>query len=351
MPFANGIADFRSDTVTHPTAAMRAAMVDAAVGDDVYREDPTVNALEEEVADLLGKEAALFTPSGTMANQLGIGSQTRPGDEVVCVETAHVRNYEHGGASANFGVSFRTIPSPNGEMTVEAIRQAAAGTEYHLPRVGLLAWENTHNVSGGTVIPQEVLRSGSDYARSVGLRVHIDGARLWNASIASGVPAAEIAAPADSVMFCFSKGLGAPVGSILAGAADFIGEARWIRSRLGGGMRQAGVLAAAAKVALDGRNRLVEDHANARRLAEGVAARFPDAVNAADVVTNMVVVHESGLPVTAAVLIAQLDEVGVRTGLITPGAVRFCTHHNVDTADVDRVLAVMDSLTSQTRIR
>jgi threonine aldolase len=344
MAFASGIADFRSDTVTHPTAAMRAAMVDAAVGDDVYHEDPTVNALEEEVADLLGKQAALFTPSGTMANQLGIGSQTKPGDEVICVETAHVRNYEHGGASANFGVSFRTIPSPNGEMSVDAIEQAAAGTEYHLPRVGLLAWENTHNVSGGTVIPQDVLQAGSEYAHSVGLRVHIDGARLWNASIASGVPAADIAAPGDSVMFCFSKGLGAPVGSILAGAVDLIAEARWIRSRLGGGMRQAGVLAAAAKVALDGRERLAEDHANARRLAEGIAARFPDAVDAAAVVTNMVAVRQDGLPVSADVLIAELDKVGVRTGLITPGVIRFCTHHNVDAADVDRVLVVIDSL-------
>ncbi|MGA9595934.1 MAG: GntG family PLP-dependent aldolase [Acidimicrobiia bacterium] len=344
MPFANGIADFRSDTVTHPTAAMRTAMANAAVGDDVYREDPTVNALEEEVAGILGKRAALFTPSGTMANQLGIGSQTNPGDEVICVETAHVRNYEHGGASANFGVSFRTVPSRNGEMSVDAIRQAAAGTDYHLPRVGLLAWENTHNVSGGTVIPQDVLRAGSDYAHSVGLRVHIDGARLWNASIASGVPAAEIAAPADSVMFCFSKGLGAPVGSILAGAADFIGEARWIRARLGGGMRQAGVLAAAAKVALDSRDRLAEDHANARRLAEGIAARYPEATDAAAVASNMVVVRQEGLPVSAGVLIDELDKAGVRTGLITPGVIRFCTHHNVDAADVDRVLSVIDSL-------
>ncbi len=344
MAYPDGTADFRSDTVTHPTDEMRAAMANAVVGDDVYSEDPTLNALEEEVAGLLGKEAALFTPSGTMANQLAIGTHTDPGDEVVCVETAHVRNYEHGGASANFGVSFRTVPSPNGEMTLEAIKTAAAGVAYHLPRVTLLSWENTHNVSGGTVIPQDVVRSGSDYARSIGLRVHIDGARLWNAVTASGLAAAEMVAPADSVMFCFSKGLGAPVGSILVGAQDFIAEARWIRGRLGGGMRQAGVLAAAAKVALDNRDRMADDHENARRLAMGLADRFPDAVDAAAVTTNMVVVRESGLPWSADRFISALADSGIRTALITPGVVRFVTHHNVDAADVDRVLAVADTL-------
>ncbi len=344
MAFPNGIADFRSDTVTHPTDEMRTAMANAVVGDDVYAEDPTVNALEEEVAGLLGKDAALFTPSGTMANQLAIGAHTSPGDEVVCVETAHVRNYEHGGASANFGVSFRTVASPNGEMALDAIKVAAAGTDYHLPRVTLLAWENTHNVSGGTVIPQEIIRIGSEYARSIGLRVHIDGARLWNAVTASGLGADEISGPADSVMFCFSKALGAPVGSILVGAADFIKQARWMRGRLGGGMRQAGVIAAAAKVALDNRGRLVDDHANAARLVTGIAERFPAAIDAAGVTTNMVVVREAGLPWTADRFISGLADAGVRTALITPGVVRFCTHHNVDAADVDRVLSVADSL-------
>lgn len=344
MPFANGIADFRSDTVTHPTPAMRAAMAAAEVGDDVYGEDPTVNALEEEAAGLLGKEAAVFTASGTMANQLAIGTHTTPGDEVVCVETAHVRNYEHGGASANFGVAFRIVPSGNGEMSLEAIRTAAAGTDYYLPRVSLLTWENTHNVSGGTVVPQQVLRAGSELARSMGLRVHIDGARLWNASLASGVPAAEIVAPADSVMFCFSKGLGAPVGSILVGQADFIAEARHLRERLGGAMRQVGVIAAAARVALDARERLAEDHANARLLAEGIAAVFPEAVDADAVVTNMVVVREAGLPVPAAALLDELEAAGVKAGLITPGVIRFCTHHNVDAEDVARAVQVIGSV-------
>ena len=344
MAFPNGRADFRSDTVTHPTPEMRRAMADADVGDDVYGEDPTVNALEEMVAGLLGKEAALFTPSGTMANQIAIGTHTRPGDEVVCVERSHVRNYEHGGASANFGVAFRPVPSLNGVMTGAQIRGAAAGTAYHLPRVSLLSWENTHNVSGGTVVPLEVMREGSDVARSMGLSIHLDGARLWNASAASGTDAADFAGCADSVMFCFSKGLGAPVGSILAGSAEFVAAGRETRGRLGGSMRQAGVIAAAARVALEGREKVHEHHAVAKRLGEGLAARFPGAVDAASVVTNMVMVEESGLPWPAAKFEAALADAGILTAFIVPGVLRFCTHHNVDGADVDRVLAVADSL-------
>jgi threonine aldolase len=344
MAFANGIADFRSDTVTHPTDEMRRAMAVAAVGDDVYREDPTVNALEELAAGLLGKEAAVFTPSGTMANQIAIGTHTRPGEEVICVDRAHVRNYEHGGASANFGVAFRTVPTANGVMTEEQIRAAAAGTAYHLPRVSLLSWENTHNVSGGTVVPIEVMRAGSAVARSMGLSLHLDGARLWNAAAASGTDAAEYAACVDSVMFCFSKGLGAPVGSILAGSAEFIGAGREVRSRLGGSMRQAGVVAAAARVALENRDGVHVHHAIAKRLGEGLAARYPGAVDADAVVTNMVVVNETGLPWPAAKFEAALAGAGVRTAFIVPGVLRFCTHHNVDAGDVDRVLDVADSL-------
>ncbi len=340
MAFADGTADFRSDTVTHPTAEMRKAMAAAPVGDDVYAEDPTVNALEEMAAGLLGKEAAVFTPSGTMANQIAIGTHTRPGDEVVCVETAHVRNYEHGGASANFGVAFRTVASRNGVMTVEDIQTATAGTAYHLPRVSLLTWENSHNVSGGTVVPLEVMQEGSAAARDRGVAVHLDGARLWNAAAASGTAAAEYAACADSVMFCFSKGLGAPVGSILCGSAEFIGNARGLRARLGGAMRQVGVIAAAATVAMQNRANVVEHHDLAQRLADGLADRFPGAVDPAAVVTNMVVVRESGLPGSADQFIAALDAAGIRTALIVPGVIRFCTHHDVNAADVDRVLAV-----------
>ncbi len=344
MAFPNGIADFRSDTVTHPTDAMRKAMSEAVVGDDVYGEDPTVNALEEMAADLLGKEAGLFTPSGTMANQVAMGTHTRPGEEVVCVERAHVRNYEHGGASANFGVAFRPVATANGEMTVAQIREAAAGTAYHLPRVSLLCWENTHNVSGGTVVPLDVMRAGSAAARDLDLAVHLDGARLWNAAAASGVDAAEYADCADSVMFCFSKGLGAPVGSMLVGSGDFVAAARQIRARLGGSMRQVGVIAAAARVALEDRARVVDDHQTAKHLADGLAARYPTAVDVAAVVSNMVVVHESGLPWPAEAFVDALESDGIRAAFITPGVLRFCTHHNVDITDADRVIAAADKL-------
>lgn len=344
MAFSDGTADFRSDTVTQPTDEMRSAMAAAIVGDDVYSEDPTVNRLEETVAGLLGMEAALFTPSGTMANQVAIGVHTSPGDEVVCVDRAHVRNYEHGGASANFGVSFRTVSSPNGEMSVDAIQNASAGTAYHLPRVSLLAWENTHNVSGGSVVPLQVVKDGSAAARRHGLRVHLDGARLWNAVAASGVEAADYAACVDSVMFCFSKGLGAPVGSVLAGSRAFIDEARELRARLGGSMRQVGVLAAAAEVALRDRARVVADHELAKSLADGLAERFPQAVDTDAVVTNMVVVNESGLPTTGEHFVAALAQAGVLTAHIVPGVLRFCTHRNVDKTDVERVLEVAGSL-------
>jgi threonine aldolase len=344
VAFDSGIADFRSDTVTHPTAEMRRAMAAAPVGDDVYGEDPTVNALEEMVAGLLGKEAALFTPSGTMANQIAMGTHTSRGDEVVCVENAHVRNYEHGGASANFGVAFRPVPSANGEMTVSEIQRAMAGTAHGFPRVSLLSWENSHNVSGGTIVPLQMMREGSETARALGLGVHLDGARVWNAAAASGHDAAEFAACVDSVTFCFSKGLGAPVGSVLSGSTAFIEAGRGLRSRLGGSMRQAGVIAAAARVALENRHRVTEHHQVAKHLATGLANRFPDAVDADAVVTNMVVVRESGLPWSADQFMGALADAGVRTALIVPGVIRFCTHHNVDKADVDRVLAVADSL-------
>lgn len=337
MAFPNGIADFRSDTVTHPTDEMRAAMAGAVVGDDVYGEDPTVNALEEDVAALLGKAAALFVTSGTMANQIGIGVQTSPGDEVVCVSSAHVRQYENGGASANFGVAFRTVESPDGEMTPDQIETASAYHEYHLPRTTLLTWENTHNVSGGTVIPLAVMRAGSAVAHDRGLRVHLDGARLWNAVIASGTSAADYASCTDTVMFCFSKGLGAPVGSILVGSRDTIARGRAIRQRLGGGMRQAGVIAAAARVALAGRDRLAADHDLAATLSAGLTELFPGAVTAGP--TNMVLVDEAMLPWPAARLEDALRADGILVSLIKPGVLRFCTHHNVDATDVARVLS------------
>ena len=224
MAFPDGTADFRSDTVSRPTAEMRRAMADAEVGDDVYGEDPTVAALQEEAAAAVGTEAALFVPSGTMGNQIAVHLLTRPGDEIVCNEWAHVRNYEHGAASWLSGVAFRSVPGDGGVVTVEQIRAAVDQSGYHLPAVSLLVWENSHNVSGGAVVPLETMVAGTAAARTAGLRVHLDGARLFNAAAATGTPAFEFADQADTVMFCLSKGLGAPVGGVVAQHEDVYGQ-------------------------------------------------------------------------------------------------------------------------------
>ncbi len=344
MPFADGTADFRSDTVTRPTAEMYRAMADAAVGDDVYAEDPTVNALEEECAAALGKDAAVFVPTGSMGNLLALACQTRPGDEVLCVDWAHVRNHEGGAASAVSGVAFRNVRTDGGVITPGDVHRAVAESHYHLPTVRLLAWENTHNVSGGTVVPIETMEATSAAAREAQLAIHLDGARLWNAVAASGVAGERYAACADTVMFCFSKGLGAPIGSILCGPAELIDEARLVRKRVGGGMRQVGVLAAAAAVGFRSRERLADDHTLATDLAAGLADRFPKAVDAATVESNMVVLDEAGLPCTAEELQAALAADGVLVGFIKPGVLRFVTHRDVDGGDVARALAVVGGL-------
>lgn len=343
MAFPDGIADFRSDTVSRPTPAMRQAMADAEVGDDVYGEDPTVNLLEEESAAVVGKEAAVFVPTGSMGNQLAIWCQTRPGTEVICVETAHVRNYERGAAAIVSSVQFRTVASPDGDMTGDQVRAAAAGSEYHLPPASLLAWENTHNASGGTIVPLASLEEGRRVAGEFGLAVHLDGARLFNVVAATGIDARDWAATVDTVQFCFSKGLGAPIGSVLCGPGDLVAEARYRRKILGGGMRQVGIVAAAARLALAGRDRIADDHEVARLLAAGVADRHPGAVNGSPE-TNMVLVDEHHLPGGVGVFRRALTGEGVLVAGLAPGLLRFVTHHDVDEADVRRVLAVLDGL-------
>jgi threonine aldolase len=343
MAFLNGVADFRSDTVTRPTPAMRRAMAEADVGDDVYGEDPTVNRLEREAADLIGKEAAVFTPTGSMANQIALNTLVRPGDEALCVEDAHVRQYEVGAAAAISGVQFRTIHSTT--ISPKDVEDAAAGAGYHLPRVRLIVWENPLTATGGTVVPLDVMQATSGTARRLGIPIHLDGARIFNAAIALGVDAKDIAAQSDTVMYCFSKGLGAPIGSVLCGPNDVIEEARFRRKRLGGGMRQVGVLAAAALIALHDREHLRDDHALARWLAEALIERFPTSVDLDQVQTNMVIVDTRAFPFGAQELVTALADDRILVGDMSPDVLRFALHRDVDGSDVDRVLAVIDRLT------
>jgi len=260
--------DLRSDTVTRPTPAMRKAMADAPVGDDVFGEDPTANRLHERVAEILGKEAALFVPSGTMGNQICIAAQTRPGDEVLLDEHAHILNFEGGAPSMLSGVQLRPLPGVRGQINPEQVASAVRGGASHYPQTSMVALENTHNRAGGAVYEVSNLMRLRETAQKHHLVVHLDGARIWNAALASGKSEADIAACADSVSCCFSKGLGAPVGSAVAGSAEFIRRAHRFRKLFGGGMRQMGMLAAAALYALENhRKRLADDHANAAHLA------------------------------------------------------------------------------------
>ncbi|WP_242338581.1 MULTISPECIES: low specificity L-threonine aldolase [unclassified Anaeromyxobacter] len=329
--------DLRSDTVTRPTPAMREAMARADVGDDVYGEDPTVNLLQEEVAGLLGKEAALFVPSGTMANQVSLGVLTRPGDEIVCDAGAHCISFESGALAALWGVQARTIAAERGLLEPAAVEAAIrpAGDVY--PRTRVVALENTHNRGGGAIYPLERVRALGELARAGGLSLHLDGARLWNACAATGVAPADYAREATTVSVCLSKGLGAPAGSLVAGARELVAEARRLRKRLGGGMRQAGILAAAGLHALrHHRARLPEDHANARHLADGLTEL--GGLLPLPVETNLVFVAFTGR--SAAELSARLAREGVLANPegSRPDLLRLVTHMDVSRADVDEAL-------------
>jgi threonine aldolase len=335
------MVDLRSDTVTRPTPEMRRAMANAEVGDDEYGEDPTVNALQEAFAARMGKEAAIFVPSGTMGNQLALRLLTRPGDVVVTGGRQHLVIYEAGAAGRNAGVQFHTLDDSDGTIDPAAVTWATEATAHHYPRVGLVAVENTHMPAGGVPWPLERLRQLKAVAEAAGLPVHMDGARLWNAEVATGVSTADYASTATSVMCCLSKGLCAPVGSLLAGPADVMAEAHAERGRLGGGMRQAGVIAAAGLVALQTMiERLADDHRRAARLAEAVADRWPDnGLDPATVKTNIVTFRHTDPPS----LLAHLDTEGIRAGTIAPGVVRLVTHHDVDDADIDRAAKALAS--------
>jgi threonine aldolase len=335
----SGVVDLRSDTVTRPTLEMRRAMAFAEVGDDVYGEDPTVNALEEAFAGRVGKEAALFVPSGTMANQLALRVLAPAGTTVVAGRRQHVVIYENGAGARNAAVQFSAVDDDDGTIAAADVAWAVAAALHHHVRPGLVCVENTHMPADGAPWPLDRLRAVAAEAGAAGLPVHMDGARLFNAEVASGVPAAAYAAEATTVMCCLSKGLCAPVGSVLAGPGDVISEARGERQRLGGGMRQAGILAAAGLVALDHMvERLAEDHERARRLAEAVAERWPDAgCDPAGVRTNVVTWrHADALGV-----VDRLAAEGVRAGTIAPGVVRLVTHHDVDDAGVERAVKAL----------
>ena len=327
--------DLRSDTVTRPGPEMRRAMAEATVGDDVYREDPTINRLQERVAELLGKEAALFVPSGTMSNQLCLRTLTRRGDEVIVHEKAHVLNFEGGSAAALSNLQLRPLPGILGLLDPLDVENAIRSRGEHFARTGAVEIENTHNSCGGTIWPVERMKAVADVARAHGIPVHLDGARLWNAHVASGTPLDEYAANADSVSVCFSKGLGAPVGSALAGSAEFVEEARYNRKRYGGAMRQAGILAAAALYALDNNvERLAIDHENAVRLA-GFLREVPKLEITHPVQTNILIVDVSPLGLTGEQVLWALKEQGVLCGLASPECVRFVTHMDVNSRQME----------------
>jgi threonine aldolase len=336
------LVDLRSDTVTRPTPEMRRAMAEAEVGDDVFGDDPTVNSLQEYAAGVLGKEAGLFVPTGSMGNQVALGVLARPGDEVVCDAGAHFLHYEGGALAAHLGIVAHPLPGERGVVSADRVAAVIRPGNEHNPRTAVVAMENTHNAAGGSIFPLDEARAVAKVCRERDVAVHLDGARLFNAQAATGVPAAEWAACADTVSFCFSKGLGAPVGSMVCAAADVIAAGRRLRKRLGGGMRQVGVLAAAARVALeDGVERLAEDHANARRLAEGLADLDPGAVDLGAVETNMVYVDLGVFGRRAPEVSDALRSEGVLTLGFEGRAMRLVTHRDVSSADVERALAAL----------
>ena len=330
-------ADFRSDTVTRPTTAMRQAMAEAVVGDDVLGDDPTVQELQAEVATLFGKPAALFVPSGSQGNQIAAIVHTRPAEEVAVGDNSHMYDWEMAGLAGNAAVQARPLPAERGVIDADAVADTLRDAGGHRPACRLLLTENTHNFHGGSIVPLEHLQTLRRIATEKGARVHLDGARLWHAAAATGVSLADWAATADSVMSCLSKGLGAPVGSVLVGEADFIAEAHDVRKRLGGGMRQVGVLAAPALVAIrDHRDRLVEDHARATRLAEGFLQGADVELPYGMPQTNIVFVRTVGRDANA--IQASLEAAGVLAFATGKDVLRFVTHYDVDDAGVERAI-------------
>jgi threonine aldolase len=336
------LIDLRSDTVTKPSPEMREAMAQAEVGDDVFGEDPTVNKLQQKVAHLLGKEGALFVPSGTMGNQVCIKVHTQPGDEVIAEKGCHVFNYETAGMAFLSNVQVHTIEGKRGAFTVDDVKRAIRPKVYYMPRTRLICMENTHNRAGGTIIPIDTIKQMSALAKSEGIRFHLDGARLWNASAETGITPKEYASYFDSVSVCLSKGLGAPVGSVIVGSLEFIADARRYRKIFGGGMRQAGVLAAAGLYALENNiGRLKEDHAKAHYLAQKLSAVRGFNIDVESVQTNIVIISLEKLGKTPDEVLAMLKAKGVLLTLGNYMGVRAVTHMDVSNEQVKRAAQII----------
>jgi threonine aldolase len=334
--------DFRSDTVTKPTAEMRRAMAEAEVGDDVYGEDPTVNKLEQRAAEIFGREAALFVPSGTMGNQIAIKCHTRPGQEVICEELAHCFNFEMAMLAHFSGCVARTVKGEDGILSWSQIKKKIAQRIYYLAQTGLITIENTHNFGGGTVYPEDVAAEICDGAHALGIPVHLDGARIFNAGAASGKPVKELTQKFDSIMFCLSKGLGAPVGSMLIGSQKLIEQGRAYRKALGGGMRQAGILAAAGLIALEkGPARLREDHANARWLAERVAQVSGIKLDPEKVRTNILVFDILGTGMNTSELTRKAAEHNLLVSSVNERLLKMVTHMDVQRSDCEQAIEIL----------
>jgi threonine aldolase len=343
------VIDLRSDTVTRPTPGMRAAMADAAVGDDVFGDDPTVNRLEERVADLLGKEAALYVPSGTMSNQIAVNVHTQPGDELLCDLNCHIYNYEAGGPAILSGVTCRTLDGNFGILDLSDLEDKIRNADDpHLVKTRMVALENTHNRGGGRIYPIEKIEAISQWAWKHGLIMHLDGARLWNAIVATGIPAKEWAKHFDTVSVCFSKGLGAPVGSALAGPKAVIAKARRTRKLFGGGMRQAGILAAACLYAMEHNvARLADDHRNAQIIAQAVADTPGLTLEPAEVDTNLIWFKIDPAVGNAKDITARLKQNGVLIHAAGPQKLRACTHLDVSKAQAERAAETLRKVVAQ----
>ncbi len=339
--------DLRSDTVTQPTEEMREAMHRAEVGDDVFGEDPTVNLLQEKISELTGKEAALFVASGTMGNQICINVHTQPGNEIILERNSHIFNYESGAPALLSGVQVMPVPGNKGSFTLQQVEEVIRPRNVHHPRTALICIENTHNRAGGTIFPFEEMTKISQFARNNDMKLHLDGARLWNASVATGITISRYCDLFDSISMCFSKGLGAPVGSIIAGSKEFIEKARYYRKVYGGGMRQAGILAAAALYALENNiPRLAEDHARARRLGDFIST-IPDIVfDKASGQTNIIIFNVKDTGFSGQQVIDRLQQKSIKMLTFAGTKIRAVTHMHISDRDIDFTIKALKDIFS-----